>query len=79
MISSTNSKPHNLRFEYIELAGEKVRLRPTTADDAERAFKILYNNQEILKWLCWDGPPSDKEIADTYGIRWPLGMKEGTR
>ncbi len=79
MSCGAETKLHNLGFEYVELTGEKIRLRPTTADDAGQAFKLLYNNRDILKWLCWDGPPSQHEIDETYGLRWPRAMREGTR
>jgi ribosomal-protein-alanine N-acetyltransferase len=79
MSCGTETKPHNLGFEYIEHVGQKVRLRPTTSDDAAQGFKLLYNNQDILKWLIWDGPKSRHELAETYGIRWPQEMRAGTK
>lgn len=79
MSCNSESKPHNLGFEYIELAGEKVRLRPTTADDARQGYKLVHNNHDILKWLCWDGPKDRSEMAETYGTRWPQEMKAGTK
>ncbi len=72
-------KPHNLGFEYIELVGQKVRLRPTTAEDARQGYKLVHNNHDILKWLCWGGPKDRNELAETYGIRWPQEMREGTK
>ena len=79
MNCGAEAKPHNLGFEYIELTGEKVRLRPTTAEDAKQGYKLVHNNPEILKWLCWGGPKDGDELAETYGTRWPLEMREGTK
>jgi RimJ/RimL family protein N-acetyltransferase len=73
------AKPHNLGFEYIELSGEKVRLRPTTAGDAKTGFKLIHNNRDILKWLCWNGPKDQDELKETYGVRWPQDMREGNK
>ncbi len=78
MSCDAESKPHNLGFEYIELVGQKVRLRPTTADDADNGSKLL-NDSTILQWLCWDSPPLQSELGSTYGVRWPEGMRKGTR
>jgi ribosomal-protein-alanine N-acetyltransferase len=79
MSCSVESKPRNLGFEYIELVGQKVRLRSTTADDARNGFRFIHNNHDILKWLCWNGPKNRNELAETYGIRWPQEMREGTK
>jgi len=79
MSCSAETRPHNLGFEYIELVGQKVRLRPTAAADAVHAFALIHNNQDILKWLCWDGPKSQLELAETYGSRWPQAMRQGTQ
>ena len=52
MSCGAEAKPRNLGFEYIELAGERVRLRPTQASDAKQGYKLVHNNRDILKWLC---------------------------
>jgi len=79
MSCGAEAKPHNLGFEYIELSGEKVRLRPTAAKDARQGYKLVHNNRDILKWLCWAGPKDQKELEETYGMRWPQEMREGTK
>ena len=79
MSCGAETKIHNKGFEYIELAGQKVRLRPTTAADAKIGFKLVHNNRDILKWLCWSGPKDRNELAETYGVRWPQEMREGTK
>ncbi|MGA3094307.1 MAG: hypothetical protein ABSD79_02855 [Dehalococcoidales bacterium] len=45
-------KPHNTGFEYVELVGQKVRLRTTNAEDAQEGFRLIHGNRDILKWLC---------------------------
>lgn len=55
MNCGAEDKLHNLGFQYVELVGEKVRLRPTTAKDARQGYKLVHNNRDILKWLCWGG------------------------
>jgi ribosomal-protein-alanine N-acetyltransferase len=79
MNCGAEAKPHNLGFEYIELAGEKVRLRPTTAEDAKQGYKLIHNNRDILKWLCWSGPRDREELVETYGMRWPQEIREGSK
>jgi ribosomal-protein-alanine N-acetyltransferase len=79
MSCDAETKLHNTGFEYIELAGERVRLRPTTAGDARIGFKLIHNNRDILKWLCWDGPKDRSKVEETFGIRWPQEMREGSR
>jgi ribosomal-protein-alanine N-acetyltransferase len=79
MSCGAEAKPHNLGFEYIELSGEKVRLRPTAAEDAKQGYKLVHNNRDILKWLCWAGPKDQKELEETYGMRWPQEMRAGTK
>ena len=79
MSCNADAKPRNKGFEYIELVGEMVRLRPTTADDAKQGYKLVHNNHDILKWLCWDGPKDRNEMAETYGTHWPQALHEGTK
>jgi ribosomal-protein-alanine N-acetyltransferase len=79
MICGVETKPCNLGFEYIEFTGEKVRIRPTTYDDAKQGFKLIHNNRAILKWLCWSGPKDKNDLAETYGVRWPQEIKAGTK
>lgn len=79
MSCGAESKLHNLGFEYVELVGQKVRLRTTTADDARNGYRLIHDNQEILKWLCWSGPKDADEMKATYGMRWPQELREGTK
>jgi len=64
-------------FEYIEMAGKKVRLRPTTAGDAERAFTLLTTEPDFTRFMLWNGPESVAELSDTYGKCWPEEMRSG--
>ncbi|MSR60929.1 MAG: N-acetyltransferase [Planctomycetes bacterium] len=54
------------RLDTLDLAGALVRLRPHVPADAEPAFTLLAGEQEILRWLVWDGPASAAELADHY-------------
>jgi len=52
-------------FEYIELVGDKVQLRPIREADAADAYRLL-SDDAVLANLAWDGPASEAEIAGTY-------------
>jgi len=54
------------RLVTLDLAGALVRLRPHEPADAEAAFALLAGEQEILRWLVWDGPAAADELADHY-------------
>jgi ribosomal-protein-alanine N-acetyltransferase len=69
----------NKGFDYIELTGSKIRLRSTAAGDATRAYELIGDNQNILRWLCWNGPKDEAELAETYGKRWPEEMRRGIK
>jgi ribosomal-protein-alanine N-acetyltransferase len=69
----------NRGFNHIELTGKKVRLRTSTSDDAKNGFKLIHNNQAILRWLCWKGPKDRDELKETYGLTWPRDSQEGTK
>lgn len=51
----------------LVLEGESVRLRPHRVDDAPAAFLLLAGEQEILRWLVWDGPSTPAELAEHFG------------
>lgn len=51
----------------LELEGEQVRLRPHRVEDADAAFRLLAGEQEILRWLVWDGPSTPAELAEHFG------------
>ncbi len=70
-------KNHNRGFQYMELAGTKVRLRPTTAEDAATAFPLIHRREPILRWLIWGGPGTRQELAVTYAWLWPREMRQG--
>jgi ribosomal-protein-alanine N-acetyltransferase len=78
-ICGADNAATNKGFDYIELAGKTVRLRTTTASDAVPAYCMLHDNQAILRWLCWNGPASEKELAETFGKLWPQELRRGTR
>ena len=54
-----------LVFKKVLIKGEKVQLRPIRTADAHLAFSMV-KDEEILKWLLWDGPKDEEEIATTY-------------
>ena len=58
------------------LAGERARLRPLAIEDAEPAFALLAGQDEILRWLAWNGPRSVDELRDHYRT-WNVESDEG--
>src|SRR4030067_2526669 len=79
MICGAETPVTSKGFEYIELVGQKVRLRPTAAADATPAYRLIHGNQNILQWLCWNGPQDRQELAHTYNHRWPDEMRQGRK
>jgi len=68
--------PPERRLADLELAGERVRLRPHRSSDASEAFALLAGRDEILRWLVWDGPASAAELEQYYA-RWLLEGEGG--
>ena len=62
-------------FERVELAGDKVRLRPTTGGDAASAYRLV-KDEAILRWLLWDGPNAEEEMSQTFR-RWQERLETG--
>jgi len=54
-----------LGFQKVFVKGDKIQVRPIHTSDAHLAFTLV-NDEEILKWLLWDGPKSEREITTTY-------------
>lgn len=54
------------RLAALDLAGERVRLRLHRAEDAPAAYALLAGQDTILRWLLWDGPASEEELAAYY-------------
>ena len=54
------------RLEHLILEGERVRLRLQRESDAAPAFALLAGEERILRWLLWDGPASESELAEYY-------------
>ena len=52
-------------FQKVLIKGDKLQLRPIHASDANLAFTPV-NDEEVLKWLLWDGPKSKMEIKARY-------------
>ncbi len=65
----------SIGFERIELVGDRVRLRPTTGGDGASAYRLV-KDEAILKWLLWDGPNAEREMAETFQ-RWQEGLETG--
>lgn len=57
------------RLAFACLTGELVCLRPLTSGDVEPAFSLLNGNEDILRWLVWDGPRSPDDMIEHYS-RW---------
>ena len=64
------------RLAHAELAGERVRLVPLEAGHAEAAFPLLHGNEEILRWLMWEGPADLDELRANYSS-WRRWTEEG--
>jgi RimJ/RimL family protein N-acetyltransferase len=79
MSLNEREKPHNQGYDFIELVGRQVRLRPTVATDAQRGYEFTWENEPILKWLFWKGPMTREELAETFGAKWPVEMQAGTK
>lgn len=54
------------RLAHAELEGERVTLVPLGIQHAERAFAYLHRNDDILRWLVWDGPETLRDLEDFY-------------
>jgi RimJ/RimL family protein N-acetyltransferase len=54
------------RLVDVDLCGERVRLRLHRAEDAAAAFALLEGQDEILRWLVWEGPSSPLDLAEYY-------------
>ncbi len=54
------------RLADVDLTGELVCLRPHRREDAAAAFELLSGQDEILRWLVWDGPSSPAELEPYY-------------
>jgi len=65
----------SLIFKKLDIAGEKVRLRPVQPGDAREAYRLV-TNEAVLSNLAWDGPANEKEVRDTYR-RWQGETKTG--
>ena len=59
-------------FKNVRVKGNKIQLRPILSSDAHSAYRMV-KNEEILKWLLWDGPEDKEEIANTYQ-QWENGL-----
>lgn len=51
----------------LELAGDVVKLVPVHPRFAQRAYELLRHQDEILRWLVWDGPGSVVELEQSFG------------
>jgi RimJ/RimL family protein N-acetyltransferase len=58
------------------LVGERVRLRPLHASDAERAFEVIHRRREILRWLHWPGPESVDDLLLAFA-HWAAYGEDG--
>ncbi len=62
-------------FNHIDIVGERVRLRPIRAADAEAAYRLV-KNEAVLSTLAWDGPTNEEELHNTYH-QWEEETKNG--
>jgi ribosomal-protein-alanine N-acetyltransferase len=64
------------RLAAVDLVGEHARLRGHRREDASAAFALLAGQDEILRWLVWDGPTTPAELAEYYR-RWAIAGDGG--
>lgn len=60
------SRDDQPRLEDLEVAGDRVRLRPVRPADAAIAFPLLHGREPVLRWLVWKGPRDVDELARAY-------------
>jgi RimJ/RimL family protein N-acetyltransferase len=66
------------RFSYVELAGDKVRLRPVQPEDAPTAYPLARDDR-VTRTLSWEGPTSVQELAEYYrGPAMPRQRQDGS-
>jgi RimJ/RimL family protein N-acetyltransferase len=54
------------RIATVDLCAARARLRLHRPEDAAEAFLLLDGQDEILRWLLWEGPASPVELAEHY-------------
>jgi RimJ/RimL family protein N-acetyltransferase len=64
------------RLAHVCLAGERALLRPHRPEDDQPAFALLSGQDEILRWLVWDGPASPADLREHYST-WRLEAEQG--
>ena len=64
------------RLVDVVLDGERVRLRPLRAFDAEPAFDAVHRRREILDWLVWPGPDTVDDLLPVFA-HWAAYGEEG--
>ena len=64
------------RLKHVELIGERVILRPVDLSYARTVFDLLHGNDDVLRWLVWDGPNELREVEDFYS-RWVTPSENG--
>jgi RimJ/RimL family protein N-acetyltransferase len=69
-------RPMNAQPRDVELAGELVRLVPVHPRHAARAFELVHGNDDILRWLVWEGPESLAELEERYAT-WVRPSEQG--
>lgn len=56
----------------MRLAGAHLQVRPVRATDAKAAFPLIHRQDAILRWLAWDGPSTEADLAEAYS-EWRAG------
>lgn len=54
------------RLRHARVVGERVELRPLRAADADEAFPLIHAQEEVLRWLVWEGPRDLDELRSSY-------------
>ena len=60
------------RIAAVDLCSAHARLRLHGPEDAAAAFELLEGQDEILRWLLWEGPSTPVELAHHYRLGNPF-------
>ena len=63
-------------LKHAELIGERVILRPVDLSYANTVFDLLHGNEDVLRWLVWDGPNELRDIEEFYS-HWIMRSENG--
>lgn len=57
---------HPLRGVDLDIAEGETQLRPVTEEDVGALFGRIHGRDEVLRWLCWQGPDDLDRLRTRY-------------